>query len=218
MSTALGSERRRASRSAVKTPQRSFVAALVFFAFTAPFGIAAHLISELAGLGWHDDADVIFSSRHAYLALIAVGSVSGLFLALRALRRGDRRARIAALIDVLPCKGQGVGFTAVSFVAQFAFFALTQVGEGCPLCSGDVFVGAVAATLAAFLGAMLVALGKRRMLELAIALGCYLAVILSTSGATPHSMRERRAAMAPTRRRTPFAFRYRPPPLNAASP
>jgi hypothetical protein len=40
--------------------RRSVVSALVFFAFTTPLGIAAHLISELAGLGWHDDVDAAF--------------------------------------------------------------------------------------------------------------------------------------------------------------
>ena len=66
-------------------------ALLLFFAFTAPLGIAAHLLSELAGLGWHDDADVAFSARHGYLALIALGALVALALSLRAVPRGAIR-------------------------------------------------------------------------------------------------------------------------------
>ena len=112
-------------------------AMLLFFAFTAPLGIVAHLVSELAGLGWHDDADVVLSARHGYLALIALGALVALGLALRAVPRGDRRTRIAAIVDALPFKGQGARFVALSFAAQFGFFAITQIGEGCPLCGGD---------------------------------------------------------------------------------
>ena len=137
-----------------------FAAILLFFAFTAPLGIAAHLISELAGLGWHDDADVAFSARHGYLALIAVAALAALALSLRAVPRGDRRERIAQIVDALPFKGHGARFVALSFGLQFAFFAVTQIGEGCPLCSGDVFTGVLAAALAALCGAFAILLGS----------------------------------------------------------
>ncbi|HEY0798170.1 MAG TPA: hypothetical protein VGD50_03415 [Candidatus Baltobacteraceae bacterium] len=188
----------------------------MFFAFTAPLGIAAHLLSELAGLGWHDDADVIVSPRHGYLALIAVITLGGLLAAIAVLPRGQRRARIAEMIEALPFKGCGFGFSAVSFVTQFAFFALTQIGEGCPLCSGDIFTGVLAAAIAAAVGALFVALAMRRVLELAFALAQYLSATLLVATGAASCFHKRRIAAAPTRRRTPFAFRYRPPPLIAA--
>jgi hypothetical protein len=191
-------------------------ALLLFFAFTAPLGIAAHLISELAGLGWHDDADVAFSARHGYLALIAVAALAALGAALRAVPRGDRRARIAQIVDALPFKGQGAGFVALSFLAQFAFFAITQIGEGCPLCGGDVFTGVLAAALAALCGSIAVVLGKRRLLDFVLALAWAVVFSPAARGAT-----RRRVATGLVvlrgRSRTPFAFRYRPPPVAAAS-
>jgi hypothetical protein len=194
--------------------RRSVAAILVFFAFTAPFGIAAHLLSELFGLGWHDDADVVLSARHGYLAALALLSLGGLLAALLALPRGDRRSRIAALVDALPFRGRGLGFTACAFVAQFAFFAVTQIGEGCPLCGGDVFTGVLAAAIAAALGAFAVALGKRRILEFAFALICAIATAALTGPAASAATAYRGPAAA-SPRRSPFAFRYRPPPIAA---
>lgn len=200
----------------MRASQRSLTATLVFLAFTTPFGIAVHLFSELAGLGWHDDADVILSPRHAYLAVLALVTLCALFAALATLPRGARRTRVAALIEGLPFKGRGASFTALSFLAQFSFFALTQIGEGCPLCSGDVFIGVLAAAVAAVFGALLIAFGKRRMLEFALALVRYLTVALFADPDVVRALRRSRNAMPSTRRRTPFAFRYRPPPLMTA--
>jgi hypothetical protein len=195
--------------------RRGVLATCVFVAFTTPLGIAAHLISELAGLGWHDDADVAFSARHAYLAALALLAISGLLLALRSVPRGERGARVTALVESLPFAGRGLGFTLVSFVAQFAFFAMTQIGEGCPLCSGDVLVGVTAAAVAALCGAFAVALGKRRILEFALAL---VAVFVAAACACtiPSGVLRRRSPRPLAARRTPFSFRYRPPPALAA--
>jgi hypothetical protein len=197
--------------------QRSATAFLIFFAFTTPFGIAAHLLSELVGLGWHADADVIFSPRHAYLAVLALVTLGGFVATLVTFPRDARRARVASLVDDLPFKGRGAGFTAISFAAQFGFFALTQVGEGCPLCSGDVFTGVLAAAVAAALGALLVAFGKRRMLAVALAVVRYLTLVLCPTTRIVRRLGGSRAAVQSSRRRTPFAFRYRPPPLNVTS-
>jgi hypothetical protein len=192
--------------------RRSAIAAVVFLALTTPLGIAAHLLSELAGLGWHDDADVAFSARHAYLAVLAIIAVAALLCALLRVPRGERRTRIAELVESLPFHGRGFGFAFVSFLAQFGFFAVTQIGEGCPLCGGDVLVGVVAAALAALFGAVAVALGKRRILDFVLALAFAWAPLgAGAVGQAPSELR-RRVALRPSRRRAPFAFRYRPPP------
>jgi hypothetical protein len=189
-------------------------AAFVFFAFTAPLGIVAHLTSELAGLGWQDDAEVAFSARHAYLAALALVSLAGLFLALRSVPPRDRRARIDELVSSLPFGGRGLGFTLASFVAQFGFFAVTQIGEGCPLCGGDVATGVLAAAVAAAIGAVAVALGKRRFI--AFALACvYLSIATRRDESIARAFLRLRARRPRATRRTPFAFRYRPPPPRA---
>jgi len=192
----------------------SLRAALVFFAFTAPLGIVAHLTSELAGLGWQDDAEVAFSARHAYLAAVALISLAGLFLALRNVPPRDRRARIEELISSLPFGGRGLGFTVASFVAQFGFFAVTQIGEGCPLCGGDVATGMLAAAVAAAIGAVAVALGKRRFI--AFALACvYVSIAARRNEGVARAFSCLRTPRPRATRRTPFAFRYRPPPQRA---
>lgn len=190
---------------------RSARAALLFFALTTPLGIAAHLISELAGLGWHDDADVVLSARHGYLAALALLAAAGLLLALRSVPRRERRAYVAALVESLPCGGSGPAFTAVSFVAQFGFFAVTQIGEGCPLCGGDIVTGVFAAAVAAGIGALAVALGKRRFIEFALAL-VYALVAVMRDDLVTGALLARRTPPATATRRSPFSFRYRPPP------
>jgi hypothetical protein len=197
--------------------RRSVVAAVVFFAFTTPLGIAAHLISELAGLGWHDGADVVLSARHGYLAALAVVALGGLLFALRGVPRPQRRARVTALIESLPLRGRGLGFVALSFVAQFGFFALTQIGEGCPLCGGDILVGVVAAATAALAGAFAVALFQRRFLEFVVALWDVL-VSARRDHSIEHGALRRREPRAVAARRSPFSFRYRPPPPRAPRP
>lgn len=199
----------------IRFRSRRVRALLAFFAFTTPLGIAAHLVSEFFGLGWHDDADVLFSPRHGYLAALAVASLAALVVSLRALPRGDRRRRVEALIRELPCRGQGFGFTCAAFVAQFAIFAITQLGEGCPLCGGDVVTGVLAAAVAASIGAVAIAFGKRRVVELALALVQFFVAASCAAAPAKRELCQAGFRAAATRRRRPFSFRYRPPPAQA---
>jgi hypothetical protein len=187
---------------------------LAFFSVAALFGTAAHLISELAGLGWHDDAALVLSARHGYLAFSSLAALAGLLVALLILPRGDGRMRVAALIRALPFGGSGAGFAATAFLAQFGFCTLTQIGEGSPLSSGDVVTGLVAGGLAAALGALVVTLGKRRVLEFALAL-VWATLPVAFGCGVVGGVAADRALLAPATRRTPFAFRYRPPPVAA---
>jgi hypothetical protein len=184
-----------------------------FFAVTSAFGIVAHLVSEVAGLSWSDDSDLLTSPRHGYLAAIAGAIVVALIRLLFLMPKHHRRARLASLIEALPFRGRGPAFVALTFAAQFGFFAITQIGEGCPLCSGDVVTGVFAAAMAATLGTVIIALGKRRLLEFVIALY----VFRKSSGEPTFRgaswKRERRRDAGRSRRRSAFAFRYRPPPV-----
>jgi hypothetical protein len=192
--------------------RRSLRSALVFFAFTTPLGIAAHLVSEFAALGRHDDLAIVLSPRHAYLGVLAVMAACALALALRRVPADERRACVERLVAGLPFGGRGVRFTAVSFAAQFAFFALTQLGEGAPLSGGNVLAGVLAAALAAAIGALAVVLGQRRVLDFVLALA-YACALLFASESARFRCAARRRATSPARRRAPFAFRYRPPPF-----
>lgn len=139
-------------------------ALLLYLAMSVPFGIAVHLGSEFAGLG-RDADDLIFSPLHAYLGIIGIAAfavflvVSGVFAA-----PSERRRRFALLANSLPYGGVGSRFFALSAVLQFGFFAVTQIGEGCPVCRGDLFVGIAAALAASLLGAKLLAFLRRGLM------------------------------------------------------
>jgi hypothetical protein len=128
-------------------------AILLYLALSVPFGIAVHLGAEFAGLG-RDAEDIAFSPLHAYLAIIAVLALLG-FLIMGGFfaSAGERRRRLGLLAGALPFHGRGPGFFAFSAGLQFAFFAVTQIGEGCPVCKGDLMVGVLAAIVASIVGA-----------------------------------------------------------------
>jgi hypothetical protein len=194
--------------------RRPLAASLALFALTVPFGIAAHVAAEFAGLGWHDGAAVVLSARHGYLGVFALLALASLIAAVLFRAPGLRRARVASLIEALPFGGRGAGFAAVAFVAQFGFFALTELGEGCPLSAGDVVTGIVTAAIAAALGALTVTLCKQRILEIASALA-WATIARPLAAPVPGRLAAYRDPSAPSGRRTPFSFRYRPPPAAA---
>ena len=137
-------------------------ALLLYLALSVPFGIAVHLGSEFAGLG-RDADDLAFSPLHAYLAVIAIGALAA-FLGCGGFFAGvaERRRRIGLMARALPFGGSGVRFFALSAGLQFAFFVVTQLGEGCPLCKGDALVGVAAALAASAVGSCaLMALRKQ---------------------------------------------------------
>ena len=195
------------------TTRYRLAAHLLFWSCAALLGSAAHLVSELFELGWRVDARLILSADHAYLAVIAVASLASLIVALRLLPRGERRVRVEALTAALPFKGSGFGFTATAFVAQFGFCAFTLLGEG-RISGDDVVAGILAGALTAALGAVAVTLCKRRFLEFALALVWGLLGDGSDCKSVNGVAARCRPAIA-SPRRSPFAFRYRPPPIAA---
>jgi hypothetical protein len=146
-----------------------FRALLLYLALSVPFGIAVHLGSEFAGLG-RDAEHLAFSPLHAYLAVIAAVALVA-FLRCGGFFAGaaERRRRIGLMGHALPFDGRGVRFFAFSAGLQFAFFIVTQLGEGCPLCKGDVLVGVIAALVASALGSFgLMALRRQIVRSLAV--------------------------------------------------
>jgi hypothetical protein len=126
--------------------------------------------------------------------------------------RGSRRERVESIVSRLPFAGRGAGFVALSFAAQFGFFAITQIGEGCPLCSGDVVTGALAAAFASLVGAVLVALFKRRVVAFAIALAFALSVDDGASAAVARLRDTSSRLHVRAQHCALYVFRNRPPP------
>jgi MFS family permease len=135
---------------------------VLFGAVTILFGIVTHLMAELVGLGWRLDMSLVFSGHHGYLGVIAASCVVAAIGALVSGPHEDSRGRLRSLISALPFGGEGAGFIATAFVGQFAFFVVSQLGEGCPLRGGYVVAALLAAALTAF--------GKRRALEFVLSL------------------------------------------------
>jgi hypothetical protein len=189
-------------------------ASLAFFAFADVFGTVVHLLSELSALGLGAAGTRAFAERHAYLAALAAVAVACLLAAVRLLPRGAGRVRVAALVRALPFEGRGTGFAATAFAAQFGFCALTQLAEGDPLSRGDLVAGIAAGIVAALFGALVVTACKRRILEAALALVWATPRTAPGRGAVNGTAAYRGPA-APATRRTPYSFRYRPPPLAA---
>src|SRR5260370_20786288 len=131
----------------MRIPTGRLTAYAVFLALTIPFGIAVHLIAELAGLGTHDDGDLIFSSRHYYLAALAGVALASLFGLFGSLPREGRHRLATQLIARLPFDGRGLRFLLFSFCTQFGFFCVTVFGEGNPLQGDHLGIGIIAALI-----------------------------------------------------------------------
>lgn len=194
------------------TPRYSIAAGMTFLAFTAFFGAIVHVLSEASGLAWSAPDAGAFWQRHEYLAGVMMAAIVCLLVGVRLLPSGERRTRIGALIRKLPFKGQGTGFAATAFAAQFAFCAVTQLAEGNPLSRGDLLTGVLAGVVAAAFGALIVSFCKQRILRVALALVCATHRAAVGRG-TVNVITACRGPIARATRRPPFSFRYRPPPL-----
>jgi hypothetical protein len=139
---------------------------LVLCALAVPMGIAVHLWAEYVGLGDADEMLVV-SARHAYLALLAAASLCGFLVALRVWEPSrERRRRAALLVASLPANGRGPRFFAAMLAAQIGFFYVTQFGEGCPLCAGDLVIGLAGALLGSVVCALVLTIFRRRIVRL----------------------------------------------------
>jgi hypothetical protein len=136
---------------------------------------------------------------------------------LRAVPRGDRRARIAAIVDALPVQRARRRLRrAYHFAAQFAFFAITQIGEGSSALRRRRVRRRVGRRARGFLRRARGHARQAALLDFVLALAW--AVAFSPGAESPRRSLFREGVVALRRRsRTPFAFRYRPPPLTAAS-
>jgi hypothetical protein len=187
-------------------------ALLLYLALSVPFGIAVHLGAEFASLG-RDADDLAFSPLHAYLAVLAVAALVTFFIAGGFFASAsERRRRIGLMSSALPFGGRGPGFFFFSAGLQFAFFALSQLGEGCPFCKGDILVGIAAAIVASFAGSFALMRLRRHIVRAIAAIH----VFLSRNGAPRAADRLPRYATCAVRSvYATFAavFGNRPPPI-----
>jgi hypothetical protein len=118
-------------------------------------------------------------------------------------------------LRALPFGGQGARFAALTCAVQLAFFGLTQLAEGCPICGGDVAVGVLTAIVVSAIGSLLLALCERRLLA------CVLLFFWITARPLAPSLRRRLHADVQrfSGRRGAFLFSIasRPPPIAKAA-
>jgi hypothetical protein len=192
--------------------RRSLPASIVFAALTVPFGIAAHLLAELAGLGYHDDAELVFSAQHWYLAALAAASLASLLGMISVVPHADRRRIAACLTADLPFSGRGARFLALSFTAQVGFFVVTQYAEGDPLQAGNLSIGLLAASIASAVGSLVLSLCKARIFGVVIEL--FLIIAARMRNAVACTARQRIDAYIRVWRGRALtrAFSSRPPP------
>ncbi len=150
------------------TLRRILPAALVFGA------IITHLASEFFGMGARADGAILFSSRHAYLALAAIGCAVFIAFEIRTLLAGasgrlDLKRQLSDEVRALPLDGDW-RFYGLVVGLQFALGVGSAVGEGCLFCGHDVVFGVVGALLVAALLALAGRLITARLPRLAAAL------------------------------------------------
>jgi len=150
----------------------------LYAALIAAGGIVAHLASEFAAMGRAAD-DILFSSRHLYLAVgaallafVVVREVLGLWRAASSGRDLKRLLRVS--LERLPFGGRGLAFFALTGALQFGIGLATEIGEGCPFCGHDI----VAGVLGALLTVVLIALAGRAIARRLPSIGAAVARIL----------------------------------------
>ena len=136
---------------------------LAFTGLTLPFGLAVHLIAELAGVG----EGAHFLERHAYMLALGVAGLGALAIVARATRT------LRGLVALLPDRGRGWRFFALSLTTQLGIAASTQAGEGLTIPAQDVLTILVAGIVAAAFGALICGFFAGRLLALVLQLFAY---------------------------------------------
>lgn len=190
------------------TLRRILTAALVFGA------ILTHLASELFGMGAPADGAILFSSRHAYLALAAIGCAVFIAFEIRTLfacASGwlDLKRQLSDEIRALPLAGDWRFYALVAGL-QFALGVGSAVGEGCFFCGHDVVFGVAGALLVAALLALAGRLITTRLPRLAAALAPRLG---PAAECTPKLHSEQQSEWSPNPVFWSLQLANRPPPL-----
>jgi len=189
-----------------------YVALLVFGA------IAAHLASELSGMGRAAEP-IVLAPRHLYLALCALLAAAFVVRYAVAMLRSasgpmDLRRRLRLGLASLPFRGEGWRFIALTAALQAAGGLATEFSEECPLCGHDLAAGLLGAAFIAVLFAWLTRTLTHALPDVAAAIVALFHLGRERSRPPqrmPRDARAPRAALA-SYPRTRFS---RPPPLQA---
>lgn len=134
----------------------------IYVAATIPLGIFVHIVGEAAALG-KNPAALAAAPLHWYLGILGVLALAAACCAVARIPRNDRRRQFALLVRALPFGGRGMRFAALSAGLQLAFFLVTECAERCPFGRGDIWLGLLAALLAAFFGAAVIRAVRARI-------------------------------------------------------
>lgn len=199
-----GTERRRREHGAVHLhPRVAAYAALV--ALTVPFGVAVHLLAELAAAG----GGAVCTAHHLYLFAFVVAAFA-LVVGVVRIRRIDRRY-VALISAALPWHGRGAKFVALLTFAQLVFFALTIAGEGSPLVGGNLVLGFLVALGASTIGSFIITSCATRVLRAVADLVWFLTE--AQHNASPDENDNRRVERAIVRMPFSLFVPNRPPPV-----
>jgi hypothetical protein len=145
------------------TIRRDLAVFALFSGLMLPFGFCVHLVAELAGVGAGSD----FVARHLYMILATAIGIA-IFISAVSTHAGVNAAR--ELVGLLPDRGRGARFFAVSLATQFAIALGTQAGEGLIIPAPDLVVTLLAALAAASIGALVCASVAKRLIAIVCAL------------------------------------------------
>lgn len=203
-------------RASIAELARAHTLRWVYLALVVLGSIGAHLTAEFAAMGSDADA-VALSPRHLYLGLAAIGALAFALAELVALRRissgsRDFKRRMEMGIGTLPLAGTP-WFAPATGALFLGIGAVTEIGEGCPLCGHDVTAGVIGAFLGSLLLGLAVRAFTKRMPSMATAIDEFV-----SAQAPPEGVARYAPALAVARLPRsvwyPFLFN-RPPPIRS---
>jgi hypothetical protein len=144
----------------------------VYLACVVIGSIGAHLVSEFAAMG-SDAEKLSVSPRHLYLLVAALAALLFAVREVRQLRASssggrDFKRKIELGLASLPFSGTGRFWMATAGL-QLAIGAITEIGEGCPLCGHDVAAGIGGAVIGALVLSLLARAMSQRLPSIASA-------------------------------------------------
>jgi hypothetical protein len=126
-----------------------------FAAAVVPSAILVHLVAEAMSLGFAR-IDGAFVLRHVYLGLLLAASLVAFGRTVGLGRGAAEMRRRGALVRAEVLDPRRARSWATVLAAYLAFFALTQVGEGLPILSGNLCLGLAAGFAGSLVAALLV--------------------------------------------------------------